>query len=56
MTNESIFYLLGLALGFWLGYATKSLFARKQCIKVVLNASKGESVTIAPLQKDETEN
>ena len=41
MTNESIFYVVGLILGFTLGYATKSLRSRNKIIKIVIKPKKG---------------
>lgn len=42
MTNESIFYILGLFLGFLVGYATRSFRANKQTIKLVIDPTKEE--------------
>lgn len=42
MTNESIFYIIGLVLGFVLGYQTKSLMARNQVIKIVIKPNKSK--------------
>lgn len=41
MTNESIFYILGLLLGFVLGYAIRSLKARKQTVQIVIQTKDG---------------
>ena len=40
MTNESIFYMIGLILGFALGYAVRAL--KKERVTVIVNIKDGE--------------
>lgn len=53
MNNETIFYLIGLALGFTLGYAVKSLRVKQSVrIEVITNKMIDEAVKVHTPDKD----
>lgn len=42
MTNESIFYIIGLILGAILGYAIRTLVSKKQTVNIVIQKTEKE--------------